>query len=68
MLTFGQLVPAWDSEYYSFLMCQNIPYKTVFKVQSLSDDVFRGCLSYSITSVFIFWEKGNDYSPGEWAL
>ena len=31
MLTFGQLVPAWDSEYYSFLMCQNIPYKTYLK-------------------------------------
>src|SRR5210317_1853093 len=27
MLTFGQLVPAWDSEYFSFLMCQNIPYR-----------------------------------------
>ena len=27
MLSFGQLVPAWDSEYYSFLMCQNIPYR-----------------------------------------
>lgn len=26
MLSFGQYVPAWDSEYYSFLMCQNIPY------------------------------------------
>ena len=31
MLTFGQLVPAWDSEYFSFLMCQNIPYKTYLK-------------------------------------
>ena len=27
MITFGQYVPAWDSEYYSFLMGQNIPYK-----------------------------------------
>lgn len=31
MLTFGQLVPAWDSEYYSFLMCQNIPYRKYLK-------------------------------------
>ena len=27
MITFGQYVPAWDSEYYSFLMGQNISYK-----------------------------------------
>jgi hypothetical protein len=31
MLTFGQLVPAWDSEYFSFLMCQNIPYRNYLK-------------------------------------
>lgn len=28
LLTFGQLVPSWDSEYYKMLMSQNIPYKT----------------------------------------
>ena len=27
MITFGQYVPAWDSEYYRFLMCQNISYQ-----------------------------------------
>jgi hypothetical protein len=27
MLTYGQYVPAWDSEYYSLLMCQNLSYK-----------------------------------------
>ncbi len=27
LLTFGQLVPAWDSEYYKLLMSQNIPYR-----------------------------------------
>ena len=26
-MTFGQLVPSWDSEYYKLLMSQNIPYK-----------------------------------------
>ena len=31
MLTFGQFVPAWDSEYFSFLMCQNISYKKYLK-------------------------------------
>src|SRR5210317_1977735 len=27
LMTFGQLVPSWDSEYYNMLMSQNIPYK-----------------------------------------
>lgn len=27
-MTFGQLVPSWDSEYYKLLMSQNIKYKT----------------------------------------
>lgn len=27
LMTFGQLVPSWDSEYYKLLMSQNIPYK-----------------------------------------
>ena len=31
MITFGQYVPAWDSEYYSFLMCQNVPYRKYLK-------------------------------------
>lgn len=27
LMTFGQLVPSWDSEYYKLFMSQNIPYK-----------------------------------------
>ena len=27
LMTFGQLVPSWDSEYYKLMMSQNIPYK-----------------------------------------
>lgn len=27
LLTYGSYVPAWDSEYYAFLMCQNLSYK-----------------------------------------
>lgn len=27
LLTFGQLVPSWDSEYYKLMMSQNIPYR-----------------------------------------
>lgn len=27
LLSFGQLVPSWDSEYYKLLMSQNIPYR-----------------------------------------
>jgi hypothetical protein len=31
MLTYGQSVPAWDSEYYSMLMCQNLSYRTYLR-------------------------------------
>ncbi|GAB1308301.1 DUF5687 family protein [Urechidicola sp. KH5] len=27
LMTFGQMVPSWDSEYYKMLMSQNIPYR-----------------------------------------
>ena len=27
LISFGQLVPSWDSEYYKMLMSQNIPYR-----------------------------------------
>ncbi|AXT18555.1 hypothetical protein D7030_07080 [Flavobacteriaceae bacterium AU392] len=27
LMSFGQLVPSWDSEYYKMLMSQNIPYR-----------------------------------------
>ena len=27
LLSYGQLVPSWDSEYYKLLMSQNIPYR-----------------------------------------
>lgn len=27
LMSFGQLVPSWDSEYYKLLMSQNIPYR-----------------------------------------
>jgi hypothetical protein len=27
LITFGQFVPSWDSEYYQLMMTQNIPYK-----------------------------------------
>ncbi len=27
LMTYGNYVPAWDSEYYSFLMCQNLSYR-----------------------------------------
>ncbi|QTY26038.1 DUF5687 family protein [Flavobacterium sp. CS20] len=31
LLTFGQLVPSWDSEYYKLMMSQNIPYREYLK-------------------------------------
>lgn len=33
MMTFGQSVPAWDSEYYKLLMCQNIPYSKYLRAK-----------------------------------
>jgi len=30
-ITFGQFIPAWDSEYYSMLMSQNLTYKRYLK-------------------------------------
>jgi hypothetical protein len=30
-ITFGQFIPAWDSEYYSMLMSQNLDYKRYLK-------------------------------------
>ena len=30
-ITFGQYIPAWDSEYYSMLMSQNLNYKRYLK-------------------------------------
>jgi len=33
LMSFGQLVPAWDSEYYKMLMSQNIPYKQYLKAK-----------------------------------
>jgi hypothetical protein len=31
LLTFGQYVPSWDSEYYKLMMSQNIPYSQYLK-------------------------------------
>ena len=31
LMSFGQLVPSWDSEYYKLLMSQNIPYREYLK-------------------------------------
>ena len=31
LLSFGQLVPSWDSEYYKLMMSQNIPYREYLK-------------------------------------
>ncbi|MGA0415554.1 MAG: DUF5687 family protein [Flavobacteriaceae bacterium] len=35
MLTYGQNVPAWDSEYYALLMCQNLSYRGYLKAKWL---------------------------------
>ena len=31
LLSFGQLIPSWDSEYYKLMMSQNIPFREYLK-------------------------------------
>jgi len=54
MLTFGQYVPAWDSEYFSFLMCQNLPYKKYLK-SKLYLMMFSVVLSSILSLPYLFF-------------
>ncbi len=56
MLTFGQLVPAWDSEYYSFLMCQNIPYKAYLK-SKVYLMMFSVAVSFILSLPYLYFGK-----------
>jgi len=56
MLTFGQLVPAWDSEYYSFLMCQNIPYKMYLK-SKIYLMMFSVVVSFILSLPYLYFGK-----------
>ena len=53
LFMFGSFVPSWDSQYYSFMMCQNIEYKEYIKskwslvVIGTVISTFLACFIYS---------------------
>ena len=54
LMTFGQLVPSWDSEYYKMLMSQNIPYKTYLQSKWYLM-VFAVVLSFILSTPYIYF-------------
>jgi len=54
LLTFGQLVPSWDSEYYKMLMSQNIQYKEYLKSKWYLM-VFGVSLSFVLSAPYIYF-------------
>lgn len=57
LMTFGQLVPSWDSEYYKLMMSQNISYKKYLESKWLLIAV--GCaISFILSTPYIYfgWE------------
>jgi hypothetical protein len=54
LMTFGQLVPSWDSEYYKLLMSQNIPYKTYLQSKWYLM-VFAVILSFILSTPYIYF-------------
>ena len=54
LMTFGQLVPSWDSEYYKMLMSQNIPYKTYLQSKWYLM-VFAVVISFILSTPYIYF-------------
>ena len=54
LLTFGQLVPSWDSEYYKMLMSQNIPYKKYLESKWYLM-VFAVTISFVLSTPYIYF-------------
>ncbi len=54
LMTFGQLVPSWDSEYYNMLMAQNIPYKEYLRSKWLLM-VFGVTVSFILSTPYIYF-------------
>jgi len=54
LLTFGQLVPSWDSEYYKMLMSQNIPYKKYLESKWYLM-VFGVSLSFILATPYLYF-------------
>ena len=54
LLTFGQLVPSWDSEYYKMLMSQNIPYRKYLESKWYLM-VFGVSLSFILATPYLYF-------------
>lgn len=54
LITFGQLVPSWDSEYYKLMMSQNVSYKKYLESKWLLMAI--GCLvSFILSTPYIYF-------------
>jgi len=54
LISFGQLVPSWDSEYYKMLMSQNIPYKQYLESKWYLM-VFAVVVSFILATPYIYF-------------
>ena len=54
LLTFGQLVPSWDSEYYKMLMSQNIQYKRYLESKWYLM-VFAVSISFVLSTPYLYF-------------
>ena len=54
LMSFGQLVPSWDSEYYKLLMSQNIPYREYLKSKWLLM-VVAVVISFILSTPYIYF-------------
>lgn len=54
LLSFGQLVPSWDSEYYKMLMSQNIPYRKYLESKWYLM-VFAVTISFILSTPYIYF-------------
>lgn len=54
LLSFGQLVPSWDSEYYKLMMSQNIPYREYLK-SKLALMVFATLVSTILSLPYLYF-------------
>jgi hypothetical protein len=54
LLSFGQLVPSWDSEYYKLMMSQNIPYREYLK-SKLALMIFATVVSTILSLPYLYF-------------
>lgn len=54
LLTFGQLVPSWDSEYYKLLMSQNISYRKYLESKWYLM-VFAVAVSFILSTPYLYF-------------